>query len=78
VTLSFVDKRLFLTVIQPVLPLHECANHAPAEPLHSADDSAAAEEAAADHAAIEPLHSATDSATSGAALIETFCLCVQV
>jgi hypothetical protein len=73
---------LFLTVIQSVLPLHECANRAPAEfatqPLHSADDSAAAEEAAANPAAIEPLHSAIDSAASGAALIETFCLCVRV
>jgi hypothetical protein len=39
VTLSFVDERQFLTVIQPVLPLHECADHAPTkfdtEPLHS-------------------------------------------
>jgi hypothetical protein len=44
-TLSFVDERQFLIVIQQVLPLHECADHAPAEfaadPLHSITDSAA-------------------------------------
>jgi hypothetical protein len=73
-------------VIYPVLPLHECADHAPAEfatePLHSTADSAAAKEASADPAAIEsaiePLCSATDPASSGAALTETFCLCVRV
>jgi hypothetical protein len=86
VTLSFVDGRQFLTVIQSVLPLHECANHAPAEftteSLHSVDDSTVAEEAAIDPAAVEsvvePLHSIVDPTSSGAALIETFCLCVQV
>jgi hypothetical protein len=86
VTLSFVDERQFLTVIQPVIPPHECANHAPTKfaptPLHSVTDSAAAEEAAADLAAIEstvePLHSTADPAGSGAVLTETFCLCVWV
>jgi hypothetical protein len=80
--LSFVDKRQFLTVIQPVLPLHECADHAPAEfagePLHSIADSAAAEEAATDHAIVEALHSVADPTGSGVALTETFCLCVRV
>jgi hypothetical protein len=62
VTLSFIDERQVLTVIQPMLPLHECANPAPdvsaAEPLHSVGDSPAVEESA-----VEPLHStATDSA----------------
>jgi hypothetical protein len=69
-------------VIQPVLPLHECADHAPAEfaaePLHSIADSAIVKEAAADPTIVEPLHSAADPAGSGAALTETFCLCVQV
>jgi hypothetical protein len=73
-------------VIQLVLPLHECADHAPTEfaiePIHSVADSTAAKEAAADPAAVEsavePLHSATDSTGSGAALTETFCLCVLV
>jgi hypothetical protein len=73
-------------MIQPVLPLYECANHAPtesaAEPLHSVADSVATEEATADPAdvesAIEPLHSTTDPARSGAAWTETFCLCVRV
>jgi hypothetical protein len=69
-------------VIQPVLPLHECADHAPTEfaiePIHSVADSTAAKEAATDPAAVEPLHSATDPTSSGAALTETFCLCVLV
>jgi hypothetical protein len=43
-TLSFIDKRQFLIVIQPVLPLHECPNPAPiestTEPLHSIAESA--------------------------------------
>jgi hypothetical protein len=78
-------------VIQPVLPLHECADHAPAEfaiePLHSITDSAAAEEAAAEEAAadptaiesaVEPLHYAAEPASSGATLTETFYLCVRV
>jgi hypothetical protein len=34
-----------------MLHLHECANHAPTEPLHSVGDSAAVEESA-----VEPLH----------------------
>jgi hypothetical protein len=86
VTLSFVDKRQFLTVILSVLPLHECADHAPVECaivlLHSVIYSAATEEAAADPAAVEsavePLHSAANPAGSGAAVTETFCLCVHV
>jgi hypothetical protein len=85
-TLYFVDERQFLIVIQPVLPLHECVDHAPAEfatePLHSITDSAAAEEAAADptaiESAVEPLHYATEPASSGATLTETFYLCVRV
>jgi hypothetical protein len=86
VTLSFIDERQFLTVIQPILPLLECADHAPAEfaaePLHSVANSTATKKAATDPAAIEyaiePLHSAADPAGSGAALTETFCLCVRV
>jgi hypothetical protein len=46
-----------------MLPLHECANPAPAEfaaePLHSVGDSAAVEESA-----VEPLHSTADPATA--------------
>jgi hypothetical protein len=61
--LSFIDKRQVLTVIQPMLPLHECADPAPtesaAEPLHSIGDSAAIEESA-----VEPLHSTVDPATA--------------
>jgi hypothetical protein len=44
VTLSFVDEMQFVTVIQPVLPLHECADPAPVEcaiePLHFVTDPA--------------------------------------
>jgi hypothetical protein len=44
-------------VIQPVLPLHECADPAPTEStakhLHSIVDSAAAKEVAADPATVE-------------------------
>jgi hypothetical protein len=84
--LSFIDERQLLTVIQPILPLQDCANHAPAEfaagPLHSVVDSTAAEEAAADptvvESTVEPLHSVVDPAGSNTALTETFCLCVQV
>jgi hypothetical protein len=73
-------------VSQPVLPLHECVDNAPTEfavePLYSVADSAAAEKADADptaiESAVEPLHSAADPAGSGAALTETFCLCVRV
>jgi hypothetical protein len=61
-------------VIQLVLPLYECVDHAPAEfavePLHSVADSTAAEEATTDPAVVEstfqPLHSATDPAGSSA------------
>jgi hypothetical protein len=83
--LFFINKRQFGTMIHPVLPLHECADPAPAEsatePLHSVADSTTAKEVAADPAAvesaIEPLHSATDPAGSCASLTETFCLCVR-
>jgi hypothetical protein len=86
VTLSFIDERQFQIVIQPVLPLHKCADHAPAEfaveSLYSVADSTAAEEAAADpdvvESTVEPLHSATNPAGFGAALTKTFSLCVQV
>jgi hypothetical protein len=69
-----------LTVIQPVLPLHECAYHAPTEfaakPLHSIADSTAVEEAGSNttaiESAVEPLYSAADPVGSGAALIERF------
>jgi hypothetical protein len=63
VTLSFVDERQVLIVIQPMLPLHECADPAStesaAEPLHSIGDFATIEESV-----VEPLHSAADPATS--------------
>jgi hypothetical protein len=62
-------------VIQPVLSLHECV----AKLLQDAVDSVAdptVTEAAAKFAA-EPLHSATGLASSGAALTETFFLCVR-
>jgi hypothetical protein len=89
-TLSFVDERQFLTEIQPVLPLHECADPASAEsttePLHSLADSAPADPANVEslHSSTDPvgsgesLHSATDPTGSGAALTRTFCLCIQV
>jgi hypothetical protein len=61
VTLYYNDERQVLTVIQPMHPLHECADPAPtesaAEPLHSVGDSAVIEESA-----VEPLNSAADSA----------------
>jgi hypothetical protein len=50
-------------VIQSMLPLHECADPAPAkstiEPLHSVGDSAAVEESI-----VEPLHSTIDPAAT--------------
>jgi hypothetical protein len=55
-TLSFVDERQVLTVIQPMLHLHECADPAPvesaAEPI--------GDSTIVDESAIEPLHSAVD------------------
>jgi hypothetical protein len=76
-TLSFIDERQFLTVIQPVLPLCECADHAPAkfaaEPLHSVADSAATDPT---ESAIDALQVAADPTGSGASLTETFCLCL--
>jgi hypothetical protein len=66
VTLSFIDERQVLTVIQPMLPLHECADLAPTESttehLHSLGDSAAVEEST-----IEPLHSTADPAAAESA-----------
>jgi hypothetical protein len=88
VTLSFINERQVLTVIQPMLPLHECVDPAPtespAEPLHSVGDSAAIDESiieplhsAADPAAVEfpvePPQSIADSDAAGDALIETSC-----
>jgi hypothetical protein len=64
-----------MNVIHPVLPIYECAT----EPLQDATKSVvghAAAEAATDPAT-EPLHSAANPTGSGAALTETFCLCVQ-
>jgi hypothetical protein len=57
-TLSFIDERQVLNVIQPMHPVHKCADPAPAEPLHSIGDSAAVEESA-----IEPLQSVVDAPT---------------
>jgi cephalosporin hydroxylase len=61
--LSFIDERQVLTVIQPMLHLHECIELAPvesaAEPLHSVGDSVVVEESA-----VEPLHSTDDPATA--------------
>jgi hypothetical protein len=69
-------------VIQSVLPLHDCADHAPTEfaakLLHSVADSAAEEEATADPTVVEFLHFVADPVGFGVALTETFCLCVQV
>jgi hypothetical protein len=81
-TLSFFDEKQFLTVIQLVLPLHECVGHAPTEfatkPLHYVADSVADADPAVVESAIEPLHFAATPIGSGATLTETFCLCVQV
>jgi hypothetical protein len=58
-TLSFIDERHVLTVIQPMLPLHECADptlaESAAETLHSIGNSTVVEESA-----IKPLYSAAD------------------
>jgi hypothetical protein len=69
-------------VIQPVLPLHECADPAPVESvvelLHPITDSATVEAAtdpAVVESTVEPLHSAADPAGSSAALTETFFMC---
>jgi hypothetical protein len=70
-TFSFVDDRQVLTVIQPTLPLHECADPAPAEsatePLHSATGPAAAK------FATEPLQSIANSDAAADAPTETSC-----
>jgi hypothetical protein len=83
VTLSISDERQFLTIIQLVLTLHECVDPAPAEsatePLQSVADSATADPVVIDSAiVVEPLYSTADLAGSGAALTETFCICVRV
>jgi hypothetical protein len=58
VNLAVINERYFLTMFQPVLPLHECA------------DPAAAKFAATEFAA-EPLQSVADSAAVGATPTET-------
>jgi hypothetical protein len=61
VTLSFIDEGQFLTVIQLILPLHECT------------DPASVESAAKPlHFVIEPLYSVAESAV-GTALTKTCC-----
>jgi hypothetical protein len=66
-------------VIQPMLPLHDCADPAPAEsaaePLHSVGDSTIVEplHSAIDPAAAEPLQSIADSNAVADALTETTC-----
>jgi hypothetical protein len=71
-------------VIQPMLPLHDCADPAPAEsaaePLHSVGDSTIVEEfiveplhSAIDPAAAKPLQSIADSNAVADALTETTC-----
>jgi hypothetical protein len=61
-------------MIQPVLPVHECATESVSNPatVESVTDPATAE------SAVEPLHSVADPAAAGAAPTETSCLCVQV
>jgi hypothetical protein len=72
--LAFIDERLFLTMNQPVLPLHECANPAAAESttehLHSIDESAAAAKSAAE-ALQSVADSVADCAAVGVALTKT-------
>jgi hypothetical protein len=58
VTLVVIDERLFLTMFQLILSLHECA------------DPAAAQSATVEFAA-EPLQSIVDSAATSAAMTET-------
>jgi hypothetical protein len=69
VTLSFIDERQVLTVIQLMHPLHECVDPAPpesiVEPLHSTTDHVAAESAA------KPLQSVADSDAAADAPNET-------
>jgi hypothetical protein len=77
VTLSFVDEKQVLTVIQPMLHLHECADPAPTEsaaveesavePLQSGADPAAPESTA------EPLQSVADSDATADVSTETSC-----
>jgi hypothetical protein len=62
-------------VFQPVLPLHECADPAAVEPLHSVAHSTAKPLHFIADSAAEPLQcvvdSIADSATAGAASTET-------
>jgi hypothetical protein len=60
-----------------MLPLHECVVEPLQDVVESVADPAAADPVATKSTA-EPLHSATDPAGSGAALLETFCFCVQI
>jgi hypothetical protein len=60
-----------MTVIQPMLPLHECAAKPLQDPAESIAETAAAE------STVEPLHSAADPAGSSAALTEICCLSVR-
>jgi hypothetical protein len=70
-------------VIQSVLPLHECADSATVELLHSVADSTAAKFATeprwyvanstATESAAEPLQSVADSAAVSATLTEISC-----
>jgi hypothetical protein len=63
-------------MIQSVLPLHECAAKPLQDVVEFIADPAAADPTDVESAA-ESLHSATNPTVSGAALTETFCLCVQ-
>jgi hypothetical protein len=65
-----------MTVIQPMLPLHECAAKPLQDPAESIAETAAADPIAAE-STVEPLHSAADPAGSGAALTEICCLFVR-
>jgi hypothetical protein len=84
VSLSFVDDRQVLIVIMPMLHLHECADPAAVEPLHSVGDSTVVEESvveplhsvvdpAAAKSAVEPLQFVADLDATADALIETSC-----
>jgi hypothetical protein len=82
-TLSFVDERQVLTGIQLMLPLHECANLAPAEsaiePLHFVGDLATVEplnfaaDPAATESVAEPLQYVVDLDAAADTLTEISC-----
>jgi hypothetical protein len=61
-------------VIQSVLPLHECAAESVADPV-AAEFIANPVDA---KSIAEPLYSIANQVAAGAALTETYCLCVQV